>query len=72
MASGAGLTGALDPYDDPDCGCVIVTRFWGRVRGDVIEGTFASTNVQTKEVTRGEWKVKRRAARESAVSGGSR
>jgi hypothetical protein len=50
---------------------VLVTRFWGRVRGNTIEGTFASTNVQTREVTHGDWKVKRRQPAASSKSIGS-
>ena len=46
-ATGGGLEGRLNPYRDPDCDCVLDTRFQGRIRGDVIEGTFASTPSST-------------------------
>lgn len=41
-AAGGGVTGQLVPYRDPDCDCIVVTRFEGNIRGDTIEGTFTS------------------------------
>lgn len=68
LTSGDRLTGMLDPYEDPECGCTLRTVFEGRVQGDTIQGTFTSTNTQTGEVKHGEWKVKRRDAATSAGS----
>lgn len=51
--------GLLDPYRDPECDCRAVTRFEGRVLGDVIEGTFTTHTAATNGPRRGVWKVRR-------------
>jgi hypothetical protein len=38
----------------------LVTRFQGRFRGDVIEGTFTSTPADGGAMQTGTWKVKRK------------
>lgn len=53
------LTGRLAPYRDPDCECMLTTRFQGRLRGDVIEGAFSSTPEGGGPVQTGTWKVRR-------------
>ena len=57
-ASGGGLIGRLAPYRDPDCGCVLDTRFEGELRGDTIEGTFVSQPVGGGDTQTGTWKVR--------------
>lgn len=59
-ATGGGLSGRLTPYRDPDCDCMLHTQFQGRIRGDVIEGTFTSTRAEGGETQSGTWKVTRR------------
>jgi hypothetical protein len=54
------ITGELDPYRDPGCDCRAVTRFRGRARGDVIEGTFVTYMARATEPSHGSWKVRRR------------
>jgi hypothetical protein len=54
------VTGELDPYRDPDCGCRAHTRFRGRLWGSVIEGTFVTTRQGHSEAQGGRWKVRRR------------
>ena len=71
MTSGDRLTGVLDPYEDPECGCTLMTLFEGRIEAGTIEGSYVSTNTQTGEVTRGEWKVMRRRAAAPAVEVGN-
>ena len=58
-ASGGGLSGRLTPYRDPECDCVLDARFQGRIRGDVIEGTYTSTPVTGGPTQTSTWKVKR-------------
>lgn len=58
-AADGGLSGRLTPYRDPDCDCLLITRFQGRFRGDVIEGTFTSTPAAGGATQTGTWKVKR-------------
>lgn len=54
------VTGELDPYRDPDCGCRAHTRFRGRLRGNTIEGTFVTYLAGHDDLQRGRWKVQRR------------
>ena len=58
-ADGQG-SGALDPYRDPDCDCMVTTTFEGRLRGDTIEGRYVSIRSGEAESMRGVWKVKRK------------
>ncbi len=37
---GAWITGTIDPYPGPDCGCELSTSFRGTLKGDRIEGDF--------------------------------
>lgn len=59
-ATDGGLSGRLTPYRDPDCDCMLLTQFQGRIRGDVIEGTFTSTPDGGGAIQTGKWKVSRR------------
>jgi hypothetical protein len=59
-ATDGGLSGRLTPYRDPDCDCLLITRFQGRFRGDLIEGTFTSTPADGGAMQTGTWKVKRK------------
>ena len=59
-AAGGGVSGRLAPYRDPECNCQVDTRFEGRMRGNVIEGTFTSRLVEANEIRTGTWKVKRK------------
>ena len=55
------LIGTLDPYNDPDCGCRLITVFRGTFTGpSMIEGTFESKHSgMDHQVTTGRWKVSR-------------
>lgn len=55
------VTGELDPYRDPDCGCRAHTTFHGRLRGNVIEGTFVTFLDGHDDAQRGRWKAQRTA-----------
>jgi hypothetical protein len=58
---GGSVTGTLDPYADPECGCQVNTTFQGMFTdARTIEGTY--TTVPSKPgtgVTTGTWKVTR-------------
>ncbi len=58
-ATDGGLSGRLTPYRDPDCDCMLHTQFQGRIRGDMIEGTFTSTPAEGGAASTGTWRVKR-------------
>lgn len=60
FASETEVSGVLNPYRDPDCGCTLTTTFRGTIRGDVIEGTFHSEGSGISHLPRdGRWRVKR-------------
>ncbi len=59
-AAGGAVMGELDPYVDPACRCVLITRFAGRVEGETVVGSFTSRRADTGEVRTGRWKVSRR------------
>jgi hypothetical protein len=54
------ITGELDPYRDPDCDCRAYTRFRGRPRGHVVEGTFVTRTAQDAGPVQGTWRVTRK------------
>jgi hypothetical protein len=58
---GDEISGVLDPYRDPECGCTLRTTFVGTLRGDVIEGTFQSEGEGIHHLpSSGRWTVTRR------------
>ncbi|MDX1438823.1 MAG: hypothetical protein R3284_02865 [Rubricoccaceae bacterium] len=54
------VSGQLDNYIDPDCGCTLSTSFVGEVNGDRIEGTFISQSREHNHINRGTWEVTRK------------
>jgi hypothetical protein len=58
---GGSLSGNLDPYRDPDCGCQVTTTFEGSFAGSsAIEGTFSTVpSIAGGSVSGGTWKVTR-------------
>jgi len=54
----AKVTGTLDPYRDPDCGCEVTTTFSGEVHGDRVGGTFTSSRTAGRVF--GTWKATRK------------
>lgn len=58
---GGSLSGTLDPYQDPDCGCRVTTTFQGSFRGEsTIEGTFTTVpSSPGGTVSGGTWRVTR-------------
>jgi hypothetical protein len=62
-ATGGRVSGQIEPYKDPWCGCQLRTSFVGRVRGDKIVGTFTTQHLETNLITWGEWQASRQAAK---------
>ena len=60
QATGDTVAGLLDPYEDPECACTLLTRFEGRLRGNRIDGRYSTKNMDTGAVTWGEWSVRRK------------
>lgn len=56
---GRKVTGTLDPYRDPTCGCQVITTFEGSFTDSrTIEGTFTTVPSQPGfNATGGSWKV---------------
>jgi hypothetical protein len=60
FVSDTEISGVLNPYRDPDCGCTLTTTFRGKLQGDVIEGTFHSEGSGISHIPQdGRWRVKR-------------
>lgn len=58
-AAGGTVSGELDIYDDPVCGCEIRTSFTGRIKGNLVEGTYTSKHLNGADRTTGRWRVVR-------------
>jgi hypothetical protein len=58
---GGSVKGTLDPYRDPDCGCMVNTTFQGVFRdARTIEGTFTTVpSAPGGSITGGKWKATR-------------
>jgi hypothetical protein len=52
---GERITGAIDPYPSPDCGCQLFTTFRGTLKGDRIEGDFLIMHEHEQKVQSGTW-----------------
>jgi hypothetical protein len=57
----ARVSGAMDPYWDPDRGCWAQTIFEGRLAGDAISGRFRTQFSLPLRAVEGAWSVTRRA-----------
>lgn len=53
------VTGELDRYTDPDCGCRLQTTFSGRIKGNVVSGTFVTRHIDTGTIVRGGWSARK-------------
>lgn len=53
------VSGTLDPYQDPDCGCLLSTTFEGQLDGDVVAGEYVARAGGTHPQTTGSWRVQR-------------
>jgi hypothetical protein len=56
------IRGSFAPYPDPVCGCEMKTVLTGRVRGNVMEGTYVMEHASGGERLLGTWRVTRRGA----------
>lgn len=55
------ISGTIEPYRDPGCAqCIVSTTFTGRIRGDVIEGTFVTHGGPGHRTQQGNWRVERK------------
>ena len=55
------ISGTIEPYRDPGCAqCVVSTTFTGRLRGDVIEGSYVTHGGPGHRTQQGRWRVERK------------
>ena len=62
------VSGQLDPYHDPECGCLVTTVFTGNIKGDALQGTFRTYHQAGERPVEGTWRVER--TRPTAASPG--
>lgn len=55
------ISGKIEPYTDPSCGCQVQTEFVGTLATDEIDGTFTTTVIGKQLEQHGTWSVKRSA-----------
>lgn len=60
---GDTVTGRLDRYRDPVCGCQAVTVFRGRLRGNQLNGRYETLHEESGETVKGKWKAERKLPR---------
>ncbi len=60
QVTGNEVSGELESYKDPDCGCTLHTTFKGWIRGDEIDGSFSSHHQEMNHTVTGAWSVKRK------------
>lgn len=60
---GDRVRGLLEPYRDPNCGCMVITTFEGTIRGDVISGRYLTEHRDHARVVEGTWEVRRQRPR---------
>ncbi len=53
------IAGALEPYRDPECNCLLSTTFVGRLAGDRITGRFVTNGGPGHPASSGRWQVDR-------------
>ena len=59
QCSDGGVSGRLDPYRDPVCGCLLLTTFSGRITADTIQGTFVTVHQDMGRKVEGQWRAVR-------------
>jgi hypothetical protein len=58
---GHQVAGQLDPYQDPDCNCEVLTIFSGRIEGNSLIGVYYSYRPDGRALS-GEWRVERKVS----------
>jgi hypothetical protein len=53
------VSGLLDPYRDPECGCQLTTTFEGKLVGDTLLGRYSSHHHESGATTGGSWEAVR-------------
>jgi len=58
--TGGEISGELDRYRDPECGCLLKTIFRGSLRGDTLSGRYESRHEGGEPPATGRWRAVRR------------
>jgi hypothetical protein len=53
------ISGRLDPYEDPECMCLVESLFQGRLAGDSMVGTYSTRGVAEEFLRTGSWLMTR-------------
>jgi hypothetical protein len=56
---GGRMVGRLEPYEDPECRCIVTTVFEGVRRGRVVEGEYRTQGADLGAPRVGRWRVER-------------
>jgi hypothetical protein len=59
---GDTVSGRLDPYRDPVCGCRLLTVFRGVLKGDRLQGTYETLHEESGTTSQGTWKAERKGS----------
>jgi hypothetical protein len=54
------VSGRLDPYRDPSCGCRLRTTFKGQLKGNKLSGTYESYHEESGRTVTGKWRAERK------------
>jgi hypothetical protein len=57
---GKEVNGKIEPYTDPGCNCTVNTEFVGKVRGNLISGTFTTQPEGGSAKQNGRWSAERK------------
>jgi hypothetical protein len=58
---GDSVSGRLDPYRDPSCGCRVQSTFAGRLKGNRLKGRYESLHEEAGRVVTGKWEAERKS-----------
>jgi hypothetical protein len=59
--SGGEVSGELERYRDPECGCLLRTVFRGRLHADTLSGGYLSYHQDGEPPTSGRWRAQRKS-----------
>lgn len=53
------VSGRLEQYRDPACGCLVSTVFSGSLKGDTLSGSYRTYHQEGQRIVNGVWRVTR-------------
>ena len=70
QAARGQISGRLQPYRDPACGCILSTTFEGKLEGNQIAGTFVTVSLRRRRAS--DWQLGGHAQGVAGKSGSAR